>query len=569
MLFKNIWKVASATTLGMGLLSGGVPAIADLNFDPPATARQAPITLSKQTLRNGTGNPAFYPVDVSGATNATDMGHLEAFVEPGILHTVIDENTNLYLRYDFGPHVKLAAQPDARVETYNDQGTADDLTDDTIDAVSNTYARVESSLTDGYLLVQFGEDDTGGGNIIRHNSRLAVDFDAAVSTSGRGAATVRVRGYSEALDAIALRNELFDHQITLFNVADSVTVTVKPGTTAIAEVETGFLQFKNSPTLIRLGSFEFKLATTAAGTAATRYANDLGGVEGGTLVAGPQTVTAVGNDGDFGTFMETMGVDVTTMVGTAAGSHTIVSGDPGFGFTMRTTFCNTAEPVVHHPDSGSLATVDKDDEAKAGPLIGGVAWHPWYLCFTMSPANMVAIEEGNYYLDVNFKQVADPIPFPISGVTEALFGRIERNGTTVHIPFVSSYENYVQRLVIRSRNKQPVDWSIEFQTEEDGMVTTHMDGGMLLGESTTMMRIAEMATFEMPTRGSATLTIVSDPRHVDVATTQVNTGDGSTDTVVYHRGLHEGDLSDVQDNLARVQSAVAEVQEDLTAHANP
>ena len=196
--------------------------------------------------------------------------------------------------------------------------------------------------------------------------------------------------------------------------------------------------------------------------------------------------------------------------------------------------------MVKHP----LAFAPADAETQAGPVTGGIAYLPWSLCFDVKATNTNVIAEGNYYLTMEFAVPSGELlqrrPFPPVKVTNAMIGQIRHNGTTVHIPYVTTYENYTQRLVIVSRNKADVEYTVTFNTEGEGTADPMMHSGMLAGDATTVLKMDELTTLENPTRASATVTVVSHPRNVDVATTMVNKMDQATDTVILHRGLHEG-----------------------------
>ena len=69
-------------------------------------------------------------------------------------------------------------------------------------------------------------------------------------------------------------------------------------------------------------------------------------------------------------------------------------------------------------------------------------------------------------------------------------GTIGHDGTTVQIPFVTSYDGYAQRIVIVNRNKVDVGYSLSFHVEGDGMI----DGdnpyeGMAMAEQATVSRL--------------------------------------------------------------------------------
>ena len=188
--------------------------------------------------------------------------------------------------------------------------------------------------------------------------------------------------------------------------------------------------------------------------------------------------------------------------------------------------------------SSPLSEEDPTDD-----VIGGIADDPWYLCVAISNENDETIPVGTYAVDINLAPArGDLRPFPAAASTGNVVGSIRHDGVTVQIPYLTSYDGYTQRIVIVNRNKVDVSYALTFHAEGDGEIDTMstddvtcMDKvceGMAMGGGATVFKIADVATFTGPTRASATLTVASDQRWIDVATTQVNKMDQSTDTVV-------------------------------------
>ena len=248
MLFKKTLKVASATALWMVALLGANSAMATISLDgtPQAAAAnaQATVTFSLEAIEadhnvSAAGQPKFYAV---GVTNSSDA--LSTTLKLGIYHLAVDENTNLYLRYDLNEHLTLNSIADSDEEDF------------AVGASTGT-ATLESTLaTDPFLLVQVGEATAGD---ITSDALITVNFRRLVATSGRGDGMVRVRGYTSALDAIAgAANALFDRSATLLKVARSLDVVVTSGM-ATADVETGFTKFIPNTNPTRLGSFNIMI----------------------------------------------------------------------------------------------------------------------------------------------------------------------------------------------------------------------------------------------------------------------------------------------------------------------
>ncbi len=227
--------------------------------------------------------------------------------------------------------------------------------------------------------------------------------------------------------------------------------------------------------------------------------------------------------------------DANVAVGT---SSRVISadGDFAFGNDINLRAGNVANNCLNNVP-GAPKYPQKDGKAdKAGPATFAVTWGARYLCVTVRADNAERIPEGQYMGDVTFGATDLARPFPPMGAEDLVLGEIKHDGTTVNIPFLTSYDGYVQRLVIVNRNKQDVAYTLTFHTEGDGTADPGMVEGMLDGGQTTVIKVADEVTFTSPTRGSGTLDIVSTSAMVDVATTMVNETDQSTNTVVLHLG---------------------------------
>ena len=115
---------------------------------------------------------------------------------------------------------------------------------------------------------------------------------------------------------------------------------------------------------------------------------------------------------------------------------------------------------------------------------------------------------------------------------ERMLGEINRDGTTVRIPFVTTYDGYNQRIVFVNRGGE-VRYEIEFEPEE-GTMADPMDMEGMLPVGTTMMRATDIVTLTgVSKRSAASIIIEAQPHTIDVATVTVNKSVGSTDTVIY------------------------------------
>lgn len=218
----------------------------------------------------------------------------------------------------------------------------------------------------------------------------------------------------------------------------------------------------------------------------------------------------------------------------------------GWGFAQGFRFAGDANCALGKgPDGSAAGAVEGNgpgimssplsETGATADVVGGIKEAAWYLCASVAHDNDEAIPAGFYTLDVNLTQPPGSLrPFAPQGMAGIVAGRIKHDGTTVHIPFVTSYEPYTQRIIIVNRNKVDVSYSIAFRTEGDGTLTgDNPYTGMAMGGQNTVVKVADLVTFGGgKTRGSATVTVAAKSSTIDVATTLVSKMDQSTDTVV-------------------------------------
>ena len=187
----------------------------------------------------------------------------------------------------------------------------------------------------------------------------------------------------------------------------------------------------------------------------------------------------------------------------------------GAGMKGVSYFCVMA--AAHHPDG------DPPMPAPPIPQVGDPVTRDGYL---MAVTPLIA-------------DSAPDVVKPPAGLPMAA-GSIDRNGTTVHISYLSGSEYANQRLVIVNRSRDPARfWINDFQAEGDQMVA-HA-GAMLLAQGTlsevpgggrVVVRVQDNLSFSArPPRTAGTLTLAALPRYIDVMTVQVV--GGALDTTVY------------------------------------
>ncbi len=104
----------------------------------------------------------------------------------------------------------------------------------------------------------------------------------------------------------------------------------------------------------------------------------------------------------------------------------------------------------------------------------------------------------------------------------------------MHIPFLTTWADYNQRIVVSNRGANPAPYWITFRPEDGVMATPGMYAtGTLDGNSTMVLSAMDVVTLEGRTRTAATFVAEAQRSQIDVATVIVNMMTGSTDTVNY------------------------------------
>ena len=153
-----------------------------------------------------------------------------------------------------------------------------------------------------------------------------------------------------------------------------------------------------------------------------------------------------------------------------------------------------------------------------------------YLCITVNGTTEIPATEA-YGAMLDFDVGSSNAALP-SGSHP--LGMIMRNGTTVHLPYLTKHMKFHQRIRLVNRGMSDVDYSMEFHGEDDeaGMDAT----GTLEAGTVTVLSLSDDDVVMLPAgryNTSATLSIGADPTMIDVSTVQVTRATGASDTVVY------------------------------------
>ncbi|HIG43386.1 MAG TPA: hypothetical protein EYQ14_23040 [Gammaproteobacteria bacterium] len=214
----------------------------------------------------------------------------------------------------------------------------------------------------------------------------------------------------------------------------------------------------------------------------------------------------------------------------AATSLTTISGDFSFGsWSVSDDDCVTATV----PITVAALTLNAAMDTATVPAANFATGTGASLCVTLdATAGEVAPVASAYTASLALTSADATFIAPLAAQSGS-FGGIAHNGTTVELPYLTTFEDYNQRLVIVNRGSTDAGYTTTFTSEADATATAGTAASGTVAAGTTMsIKVSDMVTMTGKTRTAGTLVIVAPDASVSVATNQVNLSDGSTDTVV-------------------------------------
>lgn len=374
-------------------------------------------------------------------------------------------------------------------------------------AGTNTATIIQGGLTTGKaagrssVVFKVTVDTTG--TAIAQTDTMAITLASlGVSPSSAVGATIKV--YSSEESALA-GNSSTAQSVALADVVTAVDgfTSTFAANTKTADVEFGFKKIKDVAfgTKTELGSLKVETVTGVADADGTG-AGAAGVLGLGDAVAIAATKSKVTLSGDFSNADYSISTDAC-----ATDLAVITSGS-----TDNTT------------DKKKLAyTFDLGTAVAAANLTKTIS-----LCVSKAD-NANVLNATAFTAAAAYDKLVDFTPAAAAGEV----GTIVRNGTTIQVPFVSTFADYKQRLVLVNRGSADVAYNISFTPEAGTTATANAaaTGTLAAGKTTVLNSTDVVALTGATTRTAATITVVSSPSKIDAATTMVNVSDKSTDTV--------------------------------------
>ena len=218
----------------------------------------------------------------------------------------------------------------------------------------------------------------------------------------------------------------------------------------------------------------------------------------------------------------------------AMGSTVTISGNFAFAemaWLQTAKLCSEqgATDLLQRDDDDETVVMD-DLEAVAPPT------EAMYLCISVPTGDEAdTIPTTAHYMVTTEYAAGTELAGWLPNPGKYALGRITHDGTTVHIPYLTTWEGYNQRIVVSNRGTNSADYEITFRPEE-GVTATPNDMyamGTLDGGSTIVLKATDVVTLEGGSRTAATFVAEAQSTQIDVATVMVNLMSGSTDTVNY------------------------------------
>ena len=386
---------------------------------------------------------------------------------------------------------------------------------------------------------------------------IVIGDNLAVTSASPGSVSASITAHRDQFDAIddvaALGTRYFGGSATIIQKVSGITATVSAGRTAVANAAVGFRWFVNDPDYAmnghpnrpnaHLGSFTVAERTAAAGETATIDAST-----GNTLAADVLIPAARGVqltvEGELGIGAFELSRDARTAQEVTAGGMLVVTCPVVAMGSEDAPLMGNVKGTMDMPNVATVSTSTAGDSPAFG---ADSATGTYTLCVTVDTmgamSNTMALPETEFMGTILLPN--ENAAIASRELATGVVGRIERNGASASIAYLTTSEKHNQRLIIVNRGNRPVMMTnITFQTEDGteadltdaakaaaALPEEHRQIGMR--ESMTV-RVSDMVSITGGSRRTAAiLSFNGAADDISVATTQVNLSDSSTDTVMW------------------------------------
>ena len=512
-MFRNkLFGIAAAAALGSAAMLGSTAAHAVKICDTAPTARIG--TGETSLVGSGCFDSVTFAAEtlLSGANNVTAASDDS---DTATYYNIAGDTLYLAAPADVG-----AADGDAYIVTITLDGMVFQSTSASLKIGSDVTFTVIAGggLGDDSVLFRLPS-----GKVIDSTSAvLSLTASFAVSASG-GSATLTMTNQTIQglnIDGVTGTNTYSGSPIMIAPALDEVSTKMVP----IADVAAdGFMKFKDGRTTATVGTLKvgFKAKRRIA------------------------TGDDAGSDVDALTdIMDTMSSGEPSM----PNSSVTFSGDFSFAskvFLHGDIDCGAAVGDTHAVTGEGSDPTTAESESDIRVVTNGV------IAGTTKPENVTSFAAAEYLCIMVDPEADDPKRIPTTTAYTAMgsykkltgaaigpmpmeqtLGMIERNGTTVRLPYLTTNDKFNQRIRIVNRGSA-AKYEMEFHGSGDSAGSDAT--GTLDANSITVLslRTDSVVTPSNGNNTSGTLIIEAQPGAIDVATVQINRETGNSDTVVY------------------------------------
>ena len=502
--------------LGAMLLGAQQPALGFIDFDAGPGSDDVAFTYSKETLYRSSGVAGFYAI--GGVEARTDL----------LTRALIDEvrwlvmDRPVWVRYDLNEHLVFRGTAPRLSSSMPTPGSSErflNLIPDGLPARNaSTFAQ------DGFLLFEYELPEPL--RPFERTPTIDLDLKGILATSGRGDGVLRVRVFEKAEDAVRGEDSAeIDKRQVVVPVAHSLRVVPRP-VRQRAKALSGFLQF-GVGARVPVAGFEIVIDTDHRQPSGAPVGAEFADLnvdvdESGLWFSGP---------GGFGFAPAEAGwtlEKVHPRTGLCHGDAAAAKGDPNAVPPQAPDPERVMHPVTFGAEGSSYP---------GGPAMASLILGEWHLCANVPSSNDDLLEEGDYLLTADFVPRRIDRPLPPRSVEDVAVGTVWRDGTTVHVPRLTTASGHFQELIVVNRHRRLVDYVLVVLPDSGGVALPRVIPGKLARYGPTRLPVRELVTLRGADEASAMLAVASFPNMIDVATTVVNQVDNSTDTVVLHRGI--------------------------------
>lgn len=444
----------------------------------------------------GGGAPAGDGTDVIAATQApiVDAGTLDLDVT-GSVGIGLAADQKLYVRVELTNAVFKTAASTTDLVVSN-------LSTAPATAISTTNTVSQGGQVKDKVAV-FTVSPTAGGSF-RTADKFFLKF-ANLATSGSGDVGVKVTFHSDIVAAVNAQSALSTSEsAAVVKVVEGVKTTVTPSTIT-ADADALFKKIKNVNYATQTELAKIEIAPEAGVNAAN----------GTTLTFGDLFDVAADKS-------------VLTLAGDFSNAdYAIAAGACGTTFKITES---KDDPVTNNTADKLNVTYKKALGASGLGLVAAGTTADLRLCVKKEDDGKV-LSPVDFTATIAYDKVGVWAAPTVSAVAA---GSIKRDGTTVEVPYLTTFADYNQRLVLVNRGSTDAAYTISF-TPDVATGATSTAGtaatGTLKAGKTTVLKATDIVTITGSSRTAATVTIVGPDAKISAATTQVNLSDKSTDTV--------------------------------------